>query len=126
MTTPSAIIIATIYTFFKNALNGWVKLNDATINGDGFKVEFYRLFERTIDRNCDALNGWHSIKTTKFLCELTIGDTTKSLVVNTEKDADKLFEIFSKIEKQDFEEEGIMEASEVASTTFDTLKNWMN
>lgn len=125
MTNPSAIIIATIFGFFNDIINGWVKLNDATIIGEGFTVEFYRLFERTIDRNCDALNGWYSFKTTKFLMKLTIDGETKELMVTTENDADKLFEIFKSIETVDFGEDGIMTAKEIANTKFEAIKAYI-
>ena len=124
MTNPSAIIIALISGFYNTVLNGWVKLNDATINGDGFTINFYRLFERTIDRNCDALNGWYSIKTNKFLCELIVDGETMTMAVDTEEKADKLFEIFKGIKPCEDEEETLT-AKEIAKSGFTTLKNFI-
>ena len=125
MTIPSAIIITALTGFYNKVVHGWIKLTDATIYGDGFTVTFYRLFERTIDPYCDALNGWYSIKTNKFLCELTVDGKTKSLTVNSEEKADKLFEIFNDFHTV-VDEEGTYTAKEQAEAGFNAIYNFIN
>ena len=56
---PSAIEMKSCSGYRKNVFEGWKKLDEATISGEGYKVEFFRLSEKTIDRMCDALNGWY-------------------------------------------------------------------
>lgn len=125
MTNPSAIILATIYTFFNKVFTGWKKLEDATIHGDGFTVNFYRLTERTIDHNCDALNGWRTVWT-KYLVELITPYGKKTVTLNDGKTADKFFNILKNVTAFEWEGEGTVSASENAEITFDSLKNFIH
>ena len=94
------------YTGYRNdVFAGWMKLDDATIIGDGYKVEFYRLSERTIDIMCDALNGWYNVWT-KFRCEYTDSKGTLSVTLHNPEDADKLFTILENVKPLVFEHEG--------------------
>ncbi len=77
---PSEIKLKSYYGYHRNIFEGWQKLPDATITAEGYTVEFSRLSERTIDRMCDALNGWYNIWT-KFCCEYTDGKGTLSITV---------------------------------------------
>ena len=125
MTNPSAIILATICTFYRNVFTGWKLLEDATINGDGFTVNFYRLGERTIDTNCDALNGWHTIWT-KYLIELITKNGKREMVVSKGETADKLFNLFKNVGTINFDEEGEISAREHAEIAFDSLNGYIN
>ena len=117
---PSEVKIKSNYGYRYNVFEGWKKLLEAAIYGDGYTVEFYRLSERTIDRNCDALNGWYNIWT-KFLCEYSDSKGRLSITVRKSEDADRLFRMLSDIEPVEFEHEGIIPGCEVARTRMETL-----
>jgi hypothetical protein len=99
---------------------GWKKLEGATIEGEGYKVEFSRLSERTIDRMCDSLNGYYNIWT-KFLCEYSDAKGQLSIAVRKPEEADKIFKAMSDIQPLTFEHEGTMSPAEVARTRFETI-----
>ena len=84
---PSSIKLKAFSGYRKNIFEGWKKLEDSTIAGEGYKVEFYRLSERTIDRMCDALNGWYNVWT-KFRCDFEDTKGTLSIVVRKPEEAD--------------------------------------
>ena len=98
-----------------NVLDGWSKLEEATINAETYKVEFFRLSERTIDPMCDALNGYYSTWT-KFLCEYTDKKGKLAVVIDTPEDADKVYTMLADIEPLEFEHEDPMSAVDVART----------
>ena len=89
---PSEITMKSHCGYYYNVPEGWQKLPEATIIGDGYTVEFSRLSERTIDRMCDALNGWYNVWT-KFCCEYRDDKGTLSITVSKPEDADKLFNL---------------------------------
>ena len=117
---PSEIKMNSYRGFRHNVFEGWKKLDNATITGEGYTVEFYRLFERTIDRMCDALNGWHTIWT-NFCCEYKDDKGTLSITVHKPEDADKLFNLLINIRPVEFEHEGITPTVDVARKKMETL-----
>lgn len=88
---PSEITMKSYRGYRNDIFEGWKKLDDATIAGDGYIVEFFRLYERTIDIMCDALNGWYNVWT-KFCCEYKDSRGKLSITVRKPEDADKLLE----------------------------------
>ena len=117
---PLAIELKSCSGFRKNVFEGWKKLEGATIEGEGYKVEFSRLSERTIDRMCDSLNGYYNIWT-KFLCEYSDAKGQLSIAVRKPEEADKIFKAMSDIQPLTFEHEGTMSPAEVARTRFETI-----
>ena len=108
----------------KNIFEGWKKLDDATIVGDGYTVEFFRLSERTIDRMCDALNGWHNIWT-RFRCDYTDEKGTLSITVRKPEDADRISKLMSDLKPVAFEHEETLPAVDVARTKLEPLIDFM-
>ena len=53
---PSEVKMPSYRSYFYNVFEGWKKIPEVSIVGEGYKVEFYRYSERTIDEMCDALN----------------------------------------------------------------------
>ena len=117
---PSEIKMKSYRGYHRDVFEGWKKLNEATIDGEGYTVSFFRLSESTIDEMCDALNGWHNIWT-KFRCEYKDDKGTLSITVHKPDDADKLFNIMVSIEPVAFEHEEKLPAVDVARTKMQTL-----
>lgn len=117
---PSEIKMNSYHGYRGDIFAGWKKLEEATITGDGYTIEFYRLSERTIDMQCDALNGWFNIWT-KFRCEFKDDKGTLSITVRKPEDADKLFNLLIDIRPLEFEHEGTTLAVDVARTKMETL-----
>ena len=117
---PSAIKLKSFSGYRKNVFEGWKRLDDATIAGEGYKVEFYRLSERTIDRMCDALNGWYNIWT-RFRCDYEDAKGTLTLTIRKPEDADKIFKIMNDIQPVSFEHEGALSAAVVARIKMESL-----
>ena len=120
---PSEITMQSHCGYRKNIFEGWRKMPEATIIGDGYKVEFFRLSERTIDVMCDALNGWYNVWT-KFRCEYTDSKGTLSITVRKPEDADKLFNLLANISPLEFEHEDPLPAVDVARIKLETII-WM-
>ena len=117
---PSEIIMKSCSGYRKNVFEGWKKLDAATIAGEGYKVEFFRLSERTIDRMCDALNGWYNIWT-KFRCEYEDSKGTLSITVRKPEDADKISKAMTDLQPVTFEHEGTLSATAVARIKMESL-----
>ena len=117
---PSSIKLKAYSGYRKNIFEGWKKLEDSTITGEGYKVEFYRLSERTIDRMCDALNGWYNVWT-KFRCDYEDTKGTLSIVVRKPEEADKIFKIMSDIQPLSFEHEGTISVPDVARLKMESI-----
>ena len=117
---PSAIKLKSYSGYRKNVFEGWMKLDDATIVGEGYKVEFFRLSERTIDRMCDALNGWHNIWT-KFRCEYTDAKGKLSITVRNPDEADKIFKAMSCLQPVSFEHEDTLAVADVARIKLESI-----
>ena len=117
---PSEVKMPIYHDYHYNVPEGWQKIPETTIVGEGYKVEFYRLSERTIDMMCDALNGWFNIWT-KFNCEYTDGKGKLSITVRKPEDADKLFNMLAGITPLEFEHEDSMPAVDVARTKLETV-----
>ena len=117
---PSEVKMKSYRGYRHNVYEGWKKLDDATISGEGYTVEFFRLSERTIDMMCDALNGCYNVWT-KFCCEYKDSKGTLSITVRKPEDADKLFNLLIGIKPIEFEHEGITPAVDVARTKMETL-----
>ncbi len=117
---PSEIKMKSYTGYHNDVFEGWKKLDDATIVGEGYRIEFFRLSERTIDMMCDALNGWHNIWT-KFCCEYTDSKGKLSITVSKPEDADKLFRMLEDVKPVEFEHEDPMPAVSVARTKLETL-----
>ena len=117
---PSEITMKSYRGYRNDIFEGWKKLDDATIAGEGYIVEFFRLSERTIDMMCDALNGWYGIWT-KFRCEYTDSKGTLSITVRKPEDADKLFILLDGITPVEFEHEDPMPAVDVARTKLEAV-----
>ena len=117
---PSSIKLKAFSGYRKNIFEGWKKLEDSTIAGEGYKVEFYRLSERTIDRMCDALNGWYNVWT-KFRCDYEDTKGTLSIVVRKPEEADKIFKIMSDIQPLSFEHEGTISVPDVARLKMESI-----
>ena len=117
---PSEIKLKSSGGYYSQVTVGWEKLEDADIHGKGYKVEFYRLSCRTIDPNCDALNGWHNVWA-DFCC--VYEDEKGKLYINVRKseDADKIYKIMSDVEASVFEHEDILTAAEVARTKMEAI-----
>ena len=121
---PSAIRMKSYSGYRKNVFEGWKKLDEATITGEGYKVEFFRLSEKTIDRNCDALNGWYNIWT-KFRCEYTDAKGTLSITVRKPEEADRISAMLSGIEPVAFEHEDMLTAADTARIKLESLISFM-
>ena len=117
---PSAIEMKGSSGYRKNVFEGWKKLDEATITGEGYKVEFFRLSERTIDRMCDALNGWYNVWT-KFRCEYTDSKGVLSITVSKPEDADKISRAMTDLQPVTFEHEGTTAVANVARTKIEAL-----
>ena len=117
---PSEIKMKSCSGYRKNVYEGWKKLDAATIAGEGYKVEFFRLSERTIDRMCDALNGWYNIWT-KFRCEYEDSKGTLSITVRKPEDADKISKAMTDLQPVTFEHEGTLSATAVARIKMESL-----
>lgn len=117
---PSAIEMKGSSGYRKNVFEGWKKLDEATITGDGYKVEFFRLSERTIDRMCDALNGWYNVWT-KFRCEYEDAKGSLSITVRKPEDADKISRAMTNLHPVTFEHEGTMAVADVARTKLESI-----
>ncbi len=117
---PSEVKLKTYSGYHENVFEGWKKLDDATIRGDGYKVEFSRLSVRKIDQMCDALNGWYNIWT-KFLCEYTDAKGTLSVVVQKAEEADKLSKLMTDLKPIRFEHEDPLSEAEVARIKLESL-----
>ena len=117
---PSEVKMKSYRGYRHNVYEGWKKLDDVTISGEGYTVEFFRLSERTIDMMCDALNGWYNVWT-KFCCEYKDSNGTLSITVRNPEDADKLFNLLVDIKPIEFEHEGITPAVDIARTKMKTL-----
>ena len=117
---PSEVKMNSYRGYHRDVFEGWRKLSEATIEGEGYTVTFFRLSERTIDMFCDALNGWYNVWT-KFCCEYKDSKGTLSITVRKPEDADKLFNLLTDIEPIEFEHEDITPAVDVARTKMETL-----
>ncbi len=117
---PSEIKIKSNSGFHSDIFEGWKKMPEATIVGQGYTVEFSRLSERTIDRFCDALNGWYNVWT-KFCCTYTDKKGSLSIIVRKPEDADKLFNLLANISPVEFENEDPMSAEDVARSALEAL-----
>lgn len=117
---PSAIEMKCSSGYRKNVFEGWKKLDEATITGDGYKVEFFRLSERTIDRMCDALNGWYNVWT-KFRCEYQDAKGSLSITVRKPEEADKISNAMTDLQPVAFEHEGVLSAANVARIKMESL-----
>ena len=119
---PSEIKMKSYRGYHRDVFEGWKKLNEATIDGEGYTVSFFRLSESTIDEMCDALNGWFNIWT-KFRCEYKDEQGTLSITVRKPEDADKLFNIMVSVEPIEFEHEDRLSAVDVARSKMESLIN---
>ena len=119
---PSEITLKSFRGYRNNIFEGWKKLDEATIAGEGYTVEFHRLSECTIDMTCDALNGWRNTWT-KFCCEYKDNQGTLSISVWKPEDADRLYTIMKGIKPIEFEHEGTTPAVDVARTKMETMIN---
>ncbi len=119
---PSEVKMECSRGYRNEIYEGWKKLNAATILGEEYKIDFYRLSERTIELFCDALNGWYNVWT-KFRCEYSDRKGKLVIIVRKPEDADKLFRILSDITPITFEHEGTMSAVDVARNKMETLIN---
>ena len=121
LTRPSEVRTPSTDGFMHHTQDGWKPLKASTIEDDGFKVEFSRYAERTIDPMCDALNGWHYAWQNDFECKYT--DKNGELTLRTQKpeEADRLFDIMTNVQPVTFEHEGTMAAAEVARAGMQAL-----
>ena len=121
LTRPSEVRTPSTDGFMRHTQDGWKPLKASTIEGDGFKVEFSRYAERTIDPMCDALNGWYYAWQNDFECKYT--DKNGELTLRTRKpeEADRLFDIMTNVQPVTFEHEGTMTAAEVARAGMEAL-----
>ncbi len=119
---PSEVKMKSYRGYRHNVFEGWQKMPEATIIGEGYTVEFSRLSERTIDMFCDALNGWENIWT-KFCCEYTDDKGKLSITVRKPEDADKLFNMLADITPLEFEHEESLSAVDIARTKMETVIN---
>ncbi len=117
---PSQIKMSTYYDYRYNIPEGWHKLPEATIIGEGYTVDFFRLSECTIDPFCDALNGWYNIWT-QFYCKYTDEKGELSIIILKPEDADKLYEMLIDIKPIEFEHEDTLLAVDIARTKLETL-----
>lgn len=122
---PSEVTMRSYRGYRHNVFEGWKKLDDTTIIGEGYTVEFFRLSESTIDMMCDALNGWYNIWT-KFLCEYSDSKGKLSIIFRKPDDADKLYNLLSDIAPLEFEHEGTLSAADVARSKLETLIKLIN
>ena len=111
---------AVFQTFLFFLLSITSSLPNHRIIGEGYKVEFYRLSERTIDRMCDALNGWYNVWT-KFRCDYEDEKGTLSIVVCKPEEADKILKIMSDIQPLSFEREGTLSVPDVARIKMESI-----
>ena len=115
---PSEIRTPSADGFSRHMSEGWKPLKDATIEGDGYKVEFSRYADKTIDTMCDALNGWYYIWRDDFNCTYTSGKSKLELRLDKPEDADRLFDIMTDTQPIPFEHEDSMTPAEVARNKF--------
>ncbi len=119
---PSEVTMKSYRGYHQDVFEGWKKLGEATIEGEGYTVMFSRLAERTIDMFCDALNGWYTVWT-KFRCEYVDQKGKLFITVRKPEDADKLYQMLSDIQPVTFEHEGTTSAVDTARTKMETLIN---
>lgn len=117
---PSEIKMKSCSGYRKNVFEGWKKLDAATITGNGYKVEFFRLSERTIDRMCDALNGWYNVWT-KFRCDYSDSKGTLSIIVRKPEEADRLFRAMTDLQPVVFENEDTLSVADVARIKMESI-----
>lgn len=89
-TKPSEVPLISSSGYYKEVFEGWRKLESSSIKGDGFTVLFERYGERTIDRMCDALNGWYTMWT-KYRITFSDKKGKIAVVTKTNENADKIF-----------------------------------
>lgn len=121
LTRPSEVRTPGTSGFMRDVREGWKDLKAATIEGDGFKVEFSRYADRTIDPMCDALNGWYYSWRNDFECKYTDAQGELTLRTYKPEEADRLFDIMTNIEPVTFEHEGSLTAAEVARAGMEAL-----
>lgn len=117
---PSEVKMKSYRGCHRDVFTGWQKMPEATIIGEGYIVEFSRLFERTIDPMCDALNGWYALWT-KFCCEYTDSKGKLSIIFRKPEDADKLYSMLADVTPLEFEYEDTLSAADVARSKIETL-----
>ena len=117
---PSEVKMPSYRSYFYNVFEGWKKIPEVSIVGEGYKVEFYRYSERTIDEMCDALNGWFNVWT-KVRCEYSDDKGKLSITVRKPEEADKLFNLLINIQPLEFEHEETTPAVDVARGKMQTL-----
>ena len=105
-------------------------VNFATINGDGFTVNFARISDVTCDRNNDALNGYYNVWG-DFIFTLVInGKEVATLTCKNIESADKLFTMISEIksDKKDIfdPEDDFLTAVEKVTSFFKYMKNFLD
>ena len=118
---PSEIRTPSTDGFSRHMSEGWKPLKDATIEGDGYKVEFSRYADKTIDTMCDALNGWYYVWRNDFNCTYTDDKGKLELRLDKPEDADRLFDIMTNIQPVTFEHEGSMTTAEVARAGMEAI-----
>jgi hypothetical protein len=123
---PSEIRTPSADGFSRHMSEGWKPLKDATIEGDGYKVEFSRYADKTIDPMCDALNGWHYAWQNDFNCTYTDSKGKLELRLDKPEDADRLFDIMTNIQPVTFEHEGSMTATEVARAGMEAMIQFLH
>ena len=119
---PSEVKMKSYRGYRHDIFEGWRKMPEVSIIGEGYTVEFSRLSESTIDMMCDALNGWFNTWT-KFCCDFTDSKGKLSIIFRKPEDADKLYNLLSDITPLEFEHEGTLSAADVARSMLETMIN---
>ena len=119
---PSEVKMKSYRGYHRDIFEGWRKMPEVTIIGEGYTIEFSRLSERTIDMFCDALNGWENVWT-KFCCDFTDSKGKLSIIFRKPEDADKLYNMLANITPLEFEHEDTLSAADVARSKLETLIN---
>lgn len=117
MINPTTITPHAVSGYRRKVFSGWKRLDEATINGEGYSFEFFRYGAATIDRNCDALNGWYTCWT-DYRIDYRDSEGELSLTVKDEKAVSILFSNVCAL-TDITDEEGRYTAQEQA-------RDWMN
>jgi len=105
--------------FRKNIIEGWKEIPTGTISTDYFTIKAYAYNEATIDRNCDALNGWYAIETDyKIEIAYTNADADDVKYNIRSKDKNTISKVFNILDN-------IADSNDI-ETSFYALRNFIN
>jgi len=121
---PSTVKLNGTSGYYNDVIVGWKEIESSRIDGDGFVVRWYRYADRTIDRMCDALNGWHTYWEQRYKAVLTDKLGTAELILRGNETADLFFDMAIKCHGRE-DEDGTTTDAEVVRILFRYISNYI-